>query len=134
MSDYFGSRGSFRSRHPREDVDPMTSMSGIGDVMLVFACGLMTALVVAWNVNLNEFQEVDLGEEIEDIQDFQGEQTGGNSTYVEMGTVYQDAATGQYYLMEQPVDTDLDSDDEQADADAANAGAAGAGNDKTGGE
>ena len=112
----------------------MTSMSGIGDVMLVFACGLMTALVVAWNVNLNEFQEVDLGEEIEDIQDFQGEQTGGNSTYVEMGTVYQDAATGQYYLMEQPVDTDLDSDDEQADADAANAGAAGAGNDKTGGE
>ena len=110
MSDYFGSRGSFRARSSREDVDPMSSMSGIGDVMLVFACGLMTALVVAWNVNLNEFSQVEVGEEIENVQDFNGESTGGDSTFVQKGVVYQDAATGQYYLMEEEVDTGLDKD------------------------
>ena len=110
MSDYFGSRGSFRSRSGREDVDPMSSMSGIGDIMLVFACGLMTALVVAWNVNLSEFSQVELGEEIEDVQEFNGEAGGGGPTYVEKGVVYQDAATGQYYLMEEAVDTGLDND------------------------
>ena len=110
MSDYFGSRGSFRSRSSREDVDPMSSMSGIGDVMLVFACGLITALVVAWNVNLNEFSQVEVGEEIENVQDFNGESTGGDSTFVQKGVVYQDAATGQYYLMEEEVDTGLDKD------------------------
>lgn len=117
MSDYFGSRGSFRSRAPREDVDPMSSMTGIGDVMLVFACGLMTALVLAWNVDLKEFQQVDVGEEIEDIQDFAGEETGGQSTYIEMGTVYQDAATGQYYLMEQEVNTSLDGAEDEAEGE-----------------
>ena len=110
MSDYFGSRGSFRARSSREDVDPMSSMSGIGDVMLVFACGLMTALVVAWNVNLNEFSQVEVGEEIENVQDFNGESTGVDSTFVQKGVVYQDAATGQYYLMEEEVDTGLDKD------------------------
>ena len=109
MSNYFGSRGSFRSRSTREDVDPMSSMSGIGDIMLVFACGLMTALVVAWNVNLNEFSQVELGEEIEDVQDFQGEAGGGGTTYIEKGVVYQDAATGQYYLMEEAVDAESDT-------------------------
>jgi len=117
MSDYFGSRGSFRSRNPREDVDPMSSMSGIGDIMLVFACGLMTALVVAWNVNLSEFQQVNVGEEIENVQDFNGEDVGGASaTYIEKGVVYQDAETGQYYLMEQPVDTGLDNEAEAGEA------------------
>ena len=122
MSDYFGSRGSFRSRAPREDVDPMSSMTGIGDVMLVFACGLMTALVLAWNVDLKEFQEVEVGEEIEDIQEFEGEEQGGQSTYIEMGVVYQDAATGQYYLMEQEVDTSLDGAEDEAENEDGAAG------------
>ena len=102
MSDYFGSRGSFRSRAPREDVDPMTSMSGIGDVMLVFACGLMVALVVAWNVNLSEFTEVEVGEEIEDVQQME-EQMSGGAGYIERGYVYQDPSTGQYYLVDQKI-------------------------------
>ena len=138
MSNYYGSKGTFRSRSPREEVDPMSSMGSFGDLMLVFACGLMVALVVAWNVDLAEFNQVELGEEIEDVQDFEGAETGGNSTYVEMGTVYQDAATGQYYLMEQEVDTGLDSEEgENADANAngaANGAAGNTQNDKTGGE
>ena len=58
MSRYYDSSSSFRRRRAAEDVDPMSSMSNIGDVMLVFACGLMVALVVAWNVDLAQFTQV----------------------------------------------------------------------------
>ena len=44
MSNYFSRGDSFRSRRAPEEVDPMSSLSNIGDVMLVFACGLMVAL------------------------------------------------------------------------------------------
>ena len=127
MVSYFSSRSSFRSNNGREDVDPMTSMSGIGDVMLVFACGLMTALVVAWNLDLGQFNEVELGEEIEDVQAMEEEIESGGSTYVEKGTVYQDPTTGRYYLVEEGTDTGADVDtlvedeegwiEEDADAD-----------------
>ena len=127
MASYFSSRSSFRSNNGREDVDPMTSMSGIGDVMLVFACGLMTALVVAWNLDLGQFNEVELGEEIEDVQAMEEEIESGGSTYVEKGTVYQDPTTGRYYLVEEGTDTGADVDtlvedeegwiEEDADAD-----------------
>lgn len=116
MSNYYGSsRGLFRSRRSRrgqEEVDPMTSMSGIGDVMLVFACGLMTALVIAWSVDLGQFQQVDVGEEIENVEEFdQGIEAGG-STYIQKGTVYQDAATGQYYLVEETPGAEAAATDE----------------------
>ena len=101
MSRYFGSRSSFRSNRVREDVDPMTSMSGIGDVMLVFACGLMTALIVAWSVDLGQFAEVEVGTEIEDVQEMDEQLDGSGSTYVEKGVVYQDTTTGRYYLVQE---------------------------------
>lgn len=118
MSNYYGSGGSFRSRRRRrgatEDVDPMTSMSGIGDVMLVFACGLMVALVVAWSVDLAKFSQVDVGEEIENVEAFdQGLESGG-STYIQKGTVYQDAATGEYYLVEEtPAETSGSAEEQE---------------------
>jgi len=117
MSNYYGSGGSFRSRRRRrgatEDVDPMTSLSGIGDVMLVFACGLMMALVIAWSVDLNKFAQVDVGEEIDAIEEFdQGLESGG-STYIQKGTVYQDAATGEYYLVEETPAPASESAEEQ---------------------
>ncbi len=101
MSSYFSEQSSFRSRTTAEDVDPMTSMSGIGDVMLVFACGLMTALVVAWSVDLGAFSQVELGDEI-DVQEETIDSTSedSNSNYIEMGRVFQDPETGQYYLVE----------------------------------
>ena len=33
--------------------------------MLVFACGLMVALVVAWNVDLGKFTQVQMDQEIQ---------------------------------------------------------------------
>lgn len=98
---YYNSRASFRSNTIPEDVDPMTSMSGIGDVMLVFACGLMTALIVAWSVDLGAFSQVELGEEVEGLEESMPSENDASGNYVEMGTVYMDAETGQYYLVEE---------------------------------
>ena len=102
MSSYFSQGGSFRAKKPQEEVDPMSSMSNIGDVMLVFACGLMVALVVAWNVNLKDFQQVEMGEELDQSAVSQASQQNGGdgSSYVEKGRVYQDPSTGKYYLVE----------------------------------
>lgn len=102
MSSYFEGRGSFRSSHAAEEVDPMASLANIGDIMLVFACGLMTALVIAWNVDLGQFSQVEIGEEEAIPTPEANNQVveGGGSTYVERGVVYQDAETGKYYLIE----------------------------------
>lgn len=98
---YFESRATFRGNTVPEDVDPMTSMSGIGDVMLVFACGLMTALIVAWSVDLGAFSQVEIGEEVEGLEESAPNENDASGNYVEMGTVYMDAETGQYYLVEE---------------------------------
>ena len=101
MSNYYGSRGSFRRNRMKEDVDPMSSMGNIGDVMLVFACGLMTALVLAWNVDLASVSQVDVSDPMQmDYEALDQELNGEGSNYVQKGTVYQDPVTGKYYLVE----------------------------------
>lgn len=103
MASYFGNSGSFRDRKPAEEVDPMSSMSNIGDVMLVFACGLMVALVVAWNVDLAQFQQVDVKEELnkDSVEKMTEQLYGEGNSFVDMGRVYQDPNTGKYYLVEE---------------------------------
>ena len=104
MSDYFGSRGSFRARHPREDVDPMTSMSGIGDVMLVFACGLIVALILSWNVDLTDQGIQKIKEKKYEVNNIEGAATetiGDEQNLEEMGKVYRDPETGKYYVIEE---------------------------------
>ncbi len=102
MSSYYQAGGSFRKGRTREDVDPMSSMGNIGDIMLVFACGLMVALVVAWNVDLAQFQQVDMDQELnqDEVTEMNNELYGEGNSFVEMGKVYQDPATGKYYLVE----------------------------------
>ena len=80
----------------------MSSLGNIGDIMLVFACGLMVALVVAWNVDLGKFTEVQMDQEIQqdDIEQITEQLYGEGNAFVEKGTVYQDPVTGKYYLVE----------------------------------
>ena len=102
MSSYYGSSGSFRPAKQVEEVDPMSSLGNIGDIMLVFACGLMVALVVAWNVDLGKFTQVQMDQEIQqdEIEQITEELYGEGNAFVEKGTVYQDPVTGKYYLVE----------------------------------
>ena len=80
----------------------MSSLGNIGDIMLVFACGLMVALVVAWNVDLGKFTQVQMDQEIQqdDIEQITEQLYGEGNAFVEKGTVYQDLVTGKYYLVE----------------------------------
>ena len=80
----------------------MSSMGNMGDVMLVFACGLMVALVVAWNVDLSRFTQVETDQELsqDDVTEMTEQLFGEGNAFVEMGTVYQDPTTGKYYLVE----------------------------------
>ena len=124
MSNYYGSSSSFRSQKTMEEVDPMSSMGNIGDIMLVFACGLMVALVVAWNVDLGQFTQVEMDEEIQqdEIEQITEELYGEGNAFVQKGTVYQDPKTGKYYLVE-----NTDNGSESSGAGATGSGSSGQG-------
>ena len=103
MSRYYDSSTSFRRRRSAEEVDPMSSMSNIGDVMLVFACGLIVALILSWNVDVTDqgIQKVkEKKYEVNNIEDSAVEVIGDEKNLEEMGTVYRDPETGKYYVVE----------------------------------
>lgn len=134
MAGYYKGSGSYRKQRGREDVDPMASMGNVGDIMLVFACGLMVALVLAWNVDLAQFAEVQMDEELnqDDVTQMNEQLYGEGNAFKEMGTVYQDPATGKFYLVEEGTSA---SDAAQAVADdEGDQDPAGSSDDGTGGE
>lgn len=88
-----------------EEIDPMSGIVNLADAMLVFACGLMVALVLNWNVDISKNKkEVDLSEskdvtnsdifEDENIIDSESE-----SSLEEMGKVYKDPVSGKMYMI-----------------------------------
>ena len=86
----------------RVDDDPMASMGNLMDVMLVFACGLIVALMAHYNVdiagtpeNLSDAEPLDA-----EISEQGVDVSGSGSTYVELGTVYRDSETGELYVVE----------------------------------
>ncbi|MGI6307771.1 MAG: DUF2149 domain-containing protein [Dethiobacteria bacterium] len=102
--------GGLRNRRHRtlrspEDVDPLEGATNIVDAMLVFACGLMLALAVYWNIDLGPIGErVDLqqGREVTEALDLREdliETQGQGDLYEKMGTVYKDPRTGQLFML-----------------------------------
>ena len=83
-------------RKANDDISPMEGVANIVDVMLVFACGLIIALIAAWNVDVTktpykvtDIKEGNGGQEEISIEDLQ-----------EMGAVYKDPETGKMYVIE----------------------------------
>lgn len=96
-------KGKFSSRRRvTEEVDAMSGLANLSDVMLVFAYGLMAAVILNWNVDLSktrveilqreQMQELDNAEEME--QDIQS-----SSSFEQKGTVYEDPETGKLYVV-----------------------------------
>ena len=110
--------GRLRSK---EDTDPMASVANIADIMLVFACGLMMALVTVWNIDftpLSELQDKQL-EAIDTPEDMPEDMTDAGNAYVEKGMVYQDPKTGKYYMITEDkdaMDDDLSSQGTSSDS------------------
>lgn len=91
------------SRWRNEDINPLEGAINIVDAMLVFACGLMLALAINWNVDLGLGQRVNLeqGQAIDNpqIRDNLIETQGEGKLYERMGTVYKDPATGELFML-----------------------------------
>lgn len=83
------------------EADPMSGLANLADVMLVFACGLMMALVVYWNLDLPSLVEFDATsmQEVDQTEEITEEITSSGTAYQEMGTAYRDPATGKVYVM-----------------------------------
>ena len=83
----------------------MDGIVNLADAMLVFACGLMMALIMNWNVDIGmQGEQIDVtqGEDvtnIDDIQDELVEEGGVDSSYQKMGMVYRDPDTGKLYML-----------------------------------
>lgn len=86
-------------------VDPMSSIGNLADAMLVLAVGIMLALILNWNVDISApqtqqpadpipFEQDDLTEAPDDSQVLEG------GDLQEMGTVYYDASTDTYYIVQ----------------------------------
>ena len=88
-----------------ESINPMDGVANLADVMLVFACGLMLALIINWNVDVGatvQKADIDTSNPVADVEGLQDgeqpdlEQTDGYESY---GTVYRDTKTGKLYMV-----------------------------------
>ena len=112
-----------------EDLEPMAGLGNLMDVMLVFACGLILALIAHYNVNLSQDEvSVNMQELSGELEYTQEGATESVSDYLELGIVYQNVETGQLYVV-QPDEEGASAEDSSSvsveDADAASEGSAG---------
>lgn len=94
-----GGGGFRRKRYVEEDVSPMDGLGNLADAMLVLAVGMMLAVVMNWNVDLNASPQLQAVDDPTVLSDEQVEEVEDNQALNEMGILYQDPETGQYYIM-----------------------------------
>jgi hypothetical protein len=97
-------RNRLRRNRKNEAFSPMEGIGNMADAMLVFACGLIVALILSWNVDVTDQGEInkpaDTKYEVEGIENNQEEVIDADQNLEEMGTVYRDPETGKYYVVE----------------------------------
>lgn len=98
-------KSGFRMRELSDDFSPMEGVGNMADAMLVFACGLLLALIISWNVDVSETGTItktpDTRYEVESIGDSVEEDADVTENLKDMGRVYQDPQTGKYYVVEE---------------------------------
>lgn len=105
-------RNRLSRRYEEDDNDnPMENLTNLFDVMLVFACGLMVALIISLNVDVSRMNQA-----VIEYKD-----NGGGKASVEasdglsmeeMGTVYRDKRTGKTYILDDTQENLTDSSGE----------------------
>ena len=97
-------RNRLRRNRKTETFSPMEGIGNMADAMLVFACGLIVALILSWNVDVTDTGEinkpVDAKYEVEGIENGTEQVIEDDKNLEEMGTVYRDPETGKYYVVE----------------------------------
>lgn len=79
--------------------NPMDSLGNLTDVMLVFACGLMVALIMNLNVDMSRLDEAVI--RYEDKSKNVNVENVEGSGMQEIGKVYKDPKTGKTYIVDQ---------------------------------
>ncbi|MDY0339903.1 MAG: DUF2149 domain-containing protein [Coriobacteriia bacterium] len=102
-------RHDFRSRSflssasvELESADPRASLMNLVDVMIVFSCGLIVALLTFWNLDMPSATEIiakDDVTEIEKMDEMAEQMMSAGGAYSELGSVYQDLETGKLYML-----------------------------------
>ena len=94
-------RRNRRSYINSEDVNPMNYLANLSDVMLILAVGIMLALILHWNV---EIETTDVENQAEDAVTFSEDDLKSQENLPEnmekKGDVYYDAESGTYYIVE----------------------------------
>lgn len=93
-----------------QDDEPLGPLANLVDIMLVFACGLIAALVAQsadlkqhFNVELQQSQPkiISQGKELTDVPESLKDSMKGTEGYQSMGQVYKDPKTGKLILISQ---------------------------------
>lgn len=82
----------------KETANPMENLANLVDIMLVFACALMIAIITHWNVDLTQNLSKDDLELIEDPQTAIQNNIESDK-FQSKGTVYEDPETGDLYIV-----------------------------------
>jgi hypothetical protein len=94
-------RSRFDSGFDGEAVNPMDGVANFADVMLVFACGLLLALVINWNIDMaSTMSSETLDEAMTEVEESAGGETSeiDDESYAEVGRVYR-GADGRLYMV-----------------------------------
>lgn len=97
--------GTLRTIKNKEEINPLDGLGNLADAMLVFACGLMVALIVNWSIDVKlEKQKIDLSKGrdvtgIDSIHDKIIEEDNSPDAYERMGTVYKDPKSGRLFML-----------------------------------
>lgn len=85
-----------------EDLDPMSYISNLSDVMMLLAVGIMLALIMHWNVPLNTAGEA-VDTEAQTAVEFSEDDLETAAELPEnmekTGEVFYDPETGSYYIV-----------------------------------
>lgn len=93
-----------RSSFLETDEDPLGPLANLIDIVLVFACGLIAALV-AFSTDLQDHfevqpQKITLGKELPKLPDNLQQQMQDGSGFEPVGQVYRDPQTGKLILID----------------------------------
>lgn len=91
-----------RTRRPTQTPNPMEGVANLADVMLVFCCGLMIAIILYWQVDMRARPKVLPQGELREVFNVIDADKGQSiaDAYEERGTVYQDPETKKLYVVE----------------------------------
>ena len=87
----------------REEADPMSSLTNLTDIMLVFAVAVMLAALIRWNEDLGGIPLVKLNPEdlilVDDLETMRMENESFGQYTDQAERVYVDPKTGQMFIL-----------------------------------